>query len=48
MPCFYTDINVLDNSSLLENISTELYLTPLEYKITGEKRNILYWLVAGI
>lgn len=38
------DINVLEASPLISNISNGSYPSPVEYIISGEKRNKPYWL----
>lgn len=48
MPGSGNDINVLENSPLLDKIAAGTYPRPLQYMIAGEQRNKPYWFADGI
>ena len=48
MPGSANDINVLDASTLSNNISNRTYPPPLSYVVAGQTRNVPYWLADGI
>lgn len=48
MPGSANDINVLDNSTLLDKIASGTYPMPVKYKIAGVDRNKPYWFGDGI